>query len=593
MKLSMLFLVLCAAALFAADYYVDFTSGNDAQSGTAPASAWKHSPGDDNATGAAKSAALHAGDAVHFKGGTVYLGTVNIKSSGTQGQPIVYDGNADGTYGTGKAIIDGENTRFTGLSATVSGILGIIIRNFEIRNLKNSGNNTWGRGSGVAFNYCSYITVSDCYIHDVGSWGNDGSVMPAGCGVYMIGPKYCTVTRCEVTKSGEGGIGLNGAQNCVVSHNHLHDYINWGIDIAGDYATPTKNVISDNVLHDLYRYDTGYWGAAGDPPHQDYIFIRQGGGTKPVNNIIERNLCYNNATFTNSGGTAMTFLSSADSTIIRNNVYINPHSYYTVLADWGSNGTQFYNNIMYSPRCGAFHLGQLKGVNIRNNIVVANTGITMDYAADTVGMTCDYNFYYLVSASRLAESSSPSGSWSMTSWQARGYDTHGKKLSAISDFKFIDVSGYPLACETMDLHYLTGSPAIDVGANLGALCQNDKDSVTRPKGNATDVGAYEFLSRLALTLPSQTAVSALDLSVETAGPQGVNFSLSLPEGGAYLLSVYDIAGRKLWSKRGVGSAGMERVAWNPGASSGLVNGSYFARLMFQGKEVRKGFSLVK
>ena len=99
--------LLAATASVAAVYHVDFDAGEDAHDGRTPATAWRHCPGDLSAAGQAAATALRPGDAVRFKGGVVYPGVVEIKSSGTPDQPIVFDGNADGDWGEGRAIIEG------------------------------------------------------------------------------------------------------------------------------------------------------------------------------------------------------------------------------------------------------------------------------------------------------------------------------------------------------------------------------------------------------------------------------------------------------------------------------------------------------
>ena len=94
-------------AALATCYQVDFAAGDDARNGLSPDTAFKHSPGDSAATGLAAAVKLLPGDSVRFKGGVIYRGTVGVKASGEAGKPIVFDGNTDGTWGTGKAIIDG------------------------------------------------------------------------------------------------------------------------------------------------------------------------------------------------------------------------------------------------------------------------------------------------------------------------------------------------------------------------------------------------------------------------------------------------------------------------------------------------------
>ena len=106
--LSVLLLLFLTIPAFAGTYYVDFASGSDESDGRSPQTAWKRSPGDKLATGNPKVASLQPGDIVKFKGGVQYLGEINFTSlKGAEGQPIVLDGNSDGKYGTGPAVLDG------------------------------------------------------------------------------------------------------------------------------------------------------------------------------------------------------------------------------------------------------------------------------------------------------------------------------------------------------------------------------------------------------------------------------------------------------------------------------------------------------
>jgi parallel beta-helix repeat protein len=100
--------VAVAGSLFAATYYVDFESGIDSRLGTSPGQSWQHCPGDAAATNAAKSKIPQPGDVFIFKGGVKYPGGFSLaESSGTITNPIIYDGNTAGTFGTGSAIISG------------------------------------------------------------------------------------------------------------------------------------------------------------------------------------------------------------------------------------------------------------------------------------------------------------------------------------------------------------------------------------------------------------------------------------------------------------------------------------------------------
>lgn len=93
--------------LLATNYYVDFEEGADINKGTTPTLAFKHSPGDPDATAIPKDLKLQPGDTVIFKGGVAYKGVVKITASGSTENPITFDGNTAGKFGVGKAIIEG------------------------------------------------------------------------------------------------------------------------------------------------------------------------------------------------------------------------------------------------------------------------------------------------------------------------------------------------------------------------------------------------------------------------------------------------------------------------------------------------------
>ncbi|MEX1118282.1 MAG: hypothetical protein WEB60_05750, partial [Terrimicrobiaceae bacterium] len=111
-RCAAIFLLLIAITwpLTAATYYVDYSGGSNQADGLSPRTAWKHSPGDKNATDKPKAVALVEGDTILFKGGVTYFGEIEIKASGSKENPITWDGNSAGTFGEGRAILDGART---------------------------------------------------------------------------------------------------------------------------------------------------------------------------------------------------------------------------------------------------------------------------------------------------------------------------------------------------------------------------------------------------------------------------------------------------------------------------------------------------
>jgi len=89
-------------------YYVDYDQGSDKNKGLKSSKPFKHSPGDPDAMDKVKKLHLKPGDKVIFKGGVHYRGNFVIDWSGTKDKPIIFDGNSDGSFGKGKAILDGS-----------------------------------------------------------------------------------------------------------------------------------------------------------------------------------------------------------------------------------------------------------------------------------------------------------------------------------------------------------------------------------------------------------------------------------------------------------------------------------------------------
>ncbi len=105
-----LLLILRVAAisgLSAATFHVDFANGDNQAKGLSPSTAWKHAPGDPNAHGLPEATTLKPGDVIRFKGGVAYHGALTFSTSGSKEAPIILDGNSDGLWGIGPAILDG------------------------------------------------------------------------------------------------------------------------------------------------------------------------------------------------------------------------------------------------------------------------------------------------------------------------------------------------------------------------------------------------------------------------------------------------------------------------------------------------------
>jgi len=475
-------------------YYVDFANGDDSQNGLTPTQCFKHCPGDSNAVSAALRTRPQAGDTLFFRGGVVYHGTISIPWSGKKNKPIMYDGNSNAQWGWDKAIIDGDNKRYNGFFSDAKHLSDIVIRNFEIRNCPANVKASWAGGKGIFLNNCTVCTIINCAVHDIGYSKNDGALVPSGTGIKLVRADFCTVSSCDITCCGESGIAIDGSNNCLIVNNNIHDFITWGIDVSASSRLSFKNVIAQNTVHDLYQFDHGFYKGQGDPPHTDYVFIRKADGFRPSHNIVEKNLFYNNRDFNDFGGTAMTFLSYADSTVIRNNVYSNAHSYSACFFGWTSEGTQFYNNTVYSPKTSAVRLETKGNTDIRNNIFIgASSIITFEDSLDENNLTVNNNMYCMPQDDKCFARATPYQGWNFRAWQARGYDANSRVLPLSADFKFIHENGYPTQCQFMDLRPSLKSPCIGKGIVLNGF-SDDKNNIAR-SSQAWDIGAFQRIDK--------------------------------------------------------------------------------------------------
>lgn len=115
--LYILIVTLYISEIIAQTYYVDFESGSDSSDGLTTSTAWKHAPGDENATDIPAAVVLGSGAIVMFKGGIAYHSTITMKHGGSPGSCITYKGDG---WGTEKAIIDGTDVLETDWTACQS-----------------------------------------------------------------------------------------------------------------------------------------------------------------------------------------------------------------------------------------------------------------------------------------------------------------------------------------------------------------------------------------------------------------------------------------------------------------------------------------
>lgn len=538
-------------ATTAATYYVDFADGSDSNNGTSTSTPFQHCPGDSSAAGVASSTTLKPGDVVIFKGSVEYKHAIVLNWSGNNGNVITYDGNSGGTFGTGKAILNGEHVdsdsrRYGFDGRTARSYLSF--KNFEFKLFGGHSLITWTcaslpaavNGYGIYLHNASDISIQDCYFREIGDWQNAQYMdvqMMTGVGISVFGSTSVTIKDCEFTRIGHQGILLSAQSNSFpvrgirIANCNMHDYITWGINISCNAeGSRMQDIIIDGLRwHDYYQYTPNTWlGCAGHFPHTDGIICFLG-NVPPVKNctlgspslpVIIRNCTfYNNSATANNAGTADIFLTTWGGTVlVYNCTFINvlnqgEGGIYCQDGISLTNGStypdyHFYNNTFFDARnmimiqCPtsnglySFQNGT-SSICIKNNVFYKSDtsfNFPIEWGIDNYSRPTelDYNIYITGRSDHDIASIRVNGTRTYCTFRqlrSNGWEAHG----IAADPKYKDMThGLGVNSSLNDLHLQPISPGIGSGENLSSFFTTDKDGNARHATLPWDIGAYAF-----------------------------------------------------------------------------------------------------
>ena len=558
MRWLLYILVLCVSVANSATYYVDYVGGADANAGTSTGAAFKHCPGDQQAASTAGSTTLSAGDSVIFKGGVTYIleatnatfstpkAAIALSWSGTAGNPITYDGNSAGTWGTGKATLT-DNHGTNNLVAFYGSVArsNLTFRNFIIQEIGGSTTPPTDLGVPVAANpgrgidietKAENILVSDCEFYELGYYWNVKPMEEAsllGVGVGFIDARGCTITNCDFKKMGWGiyNKSLSLTTNFTISNCRLSESIKWRIDLNMSPGAAVGGLTITNCdLFNCGEFGDGTWLGYGAWPHMDGIFLRSdysdltyctNADWTGINFVANRFWDTNQI---GANGTAVIYLAGGTSANIWNNTFVHtvktrsifiagargaPHTPQTV---------RIYGNTFLMNHEKAIGVSQtipMYLLDVRNNIFrdisVAGdqTTVYIEQAACATNLTWDYNIYKCDNVSGDYWNWATVFTGPLASAQANGLEAHGLASSPV----FVNETyGTGASCNLNDLRLQVSSPAIGTGVVLGGIFGVDKNGVTR--GAAVDMGAYEYVAPAGNT----GSVTTLNLGTVTFGP---------------------------------------------------------------------------
>ncbi len=484
--------------------YVDFVSGNDSNPGTA-ASPWRRCPG---MVGWSGSATLQPGDTVYFNLARTWDLGANSSGPGLDLKAGVhYIGNQwdPQGVGTGRAVLRATGRHEAGVVRFWEdhATLPTWLQGFEINangqraNLIDINHSFWktgltkavkriedcvahsNSGNGSEGDYKYGIIISD-NSSDASGWvanveilntvvfnvprdaiclypGNNGmisNIVVRGCEVYSTGtdPSY---------SEGHGLMFKGNVKNSVFEFNYAHDVNSSAVFIngpeSGSGPGPSGCVARYNILQTA---------------DNNGVIRYYGTGSKSVD--IIGNLVLPNE---DTGGLSFSGNSGAITARIYNNTFYNS---YVNLGNPTSTGTiEFRNNIIYEL----------------DDVPLTDSG--SDITAHS------HNLFYRANSGARAQIGGTSyTTTSITSWEptARTADPLFKNPANLPGGFILTGSGV-LVPNTDGLSLQEGSPALGVGADLGAAFSGSINGTARPAGAAWDLGAYQRVAGAAPPSP--------------------------------------------------------------------------------------------
>ncbi len=487
-------------------YYVDFSAGSDAADGKAQATAWKHAPGDMNATGNAQSAVLVPGDVVLLKGGVVYQGTITLTASGTASKPIVLEGGPQQGWGTGAAVIDGQNTLTLGVA--VQNASYVVVEGLEVQNLSKSQSSTGISVEGGGNDAVVGNVLHDIYYATNPSPGTTTWEQQMGNGITVDNSSGTDVYANSVRDVGNAGISISADAGGSVTGgttacNEVTN-MNWGIVVAlGDSVAGTHIqglVIAHNYIHDFDNY------VACSAWHRDGIFVfgRPDDGSLTIDDVEIADNYFEDTLSTDFGSTAWIYIEFVCQNFnIHHNILNASRSYFgiRVLGD----GFQVTGNHMIANNVIAnsngmgstgMHIMQSSGATIVNNIFYDDDVGYMVASDSMTGYSGDYNVFYntntgdpdvaFLNAGPAASPGSGMGvmELSLSGIQTQGFEKHSYNADPMWSVAFASISSKPIGFKPK-----VGSVAIDNGKLLSYT--QDFAGTPIPQGKGPDIGAYE------------------------------------------------------------------------------------------------------
>jgi hypothetical protein len=472
------------------NYYVNTSTGSDANSGLSATSALKTIQAGLNKT------TEGVGATIYVAGGTYYE-RLNWSHSGASGAPITLT-----SYNGGTVIVDGSTT-----SSSLIPLLNVSSKSYIRIDHLNFTNNIQAYAKGIYINGAGTdVQVTYCKITNVG-WTTSATAVPSssdnanplnvvGSGSSSYNQIYIgsnQVYNCNTGYS-EGLTLAGNVEIFLLENNIIHDIPNIGMDMTGHYSwtgapAAVNYARSGNVRHNTVYNCVSLVATSGG------IYVD---GGAYIN--IEGNTTYGNGVGITVGCENNNY--NADNINIRDNFIYNNVNAGILIGSNQANGkvtnstisnNSFFKNVSAGGYDGEIDIQNTDHLNIINNIVQSRSNVVvialLNYTS--TNLTMDYNNYYSLSGTSGTITFdwggiNGQGYYSLATFQsALGLDTHSTYA----------LPGFTTATlPTPNLH-LTSSATACINKGLpsftAASGEFDIDSQARVQNSLVDIGADE------------------------------------------------------------------------------------------------------